>query len=102
MPNSADWRELRPARAVTELQNAGFSRGTVVDLGCGSGILAEHLSRDGYNVIGVDISESMITIARQRAPQAQFFVESFTAAEIPPCVAVTAIGEIFNYAFDAH
>jgi SAM-dependent methyltransferase len=72
-----------------------------VDLGCGSGILARALRSAGYDVIGIDLSESLLEIARRRVPDGAFRVGSFATADIPPCVAVTAIGEVFNYTFDA-
>lgn len=44
----------------------------VLDLGCGSGIAAHYLTESGLQVIGVDDSKEMITLARQQAPQAIF------------------------------
>jgi SAM-dependent methyltransferase len=41
-------------------------RAQVLDLGCGPGWLSEYLARCGYWVTGVDISEEMIAIARER------------------------------------
>lgn len=38
----------------------------VLELGCGSGILAKHLQERGYQVTGVDISEYAIDRAQQR------------------------------------
>lgn len=58
------------------------------------------MSEAGYEVLGIDISEDLIGLARSRVPQATFRTESFLEATIPPCAAVTAIGECFNYAFD--
>lgn len=72
----------------------------VVDLGCGSGIWAQQLIRAGYQVLGFDLSPAMIKIARRRAPAAEFRTMSYLDAELPPCVAVTSMGECFNYAFD--
>lgn len=89
------------ARLLEELARAGLRRGTVVDLGCGSGILARQLADAGYHVLGIDASEAMIALARRRAPQAELRVESFVAAALPTCVGVTAIGEVLNYQFDA-
>ncbi len=42
--------------------------GLVVDVGCGSGILAQAVSAAGYDVLGFDYSEAMLAIARRRAP----------------------------------
>ena len=41
---------------------------TVLDLGCGSGWLAAHMSKKGAQVIGVDGSERLIELARSRDP----------------------------------
>src|SRR5262245_9847041 len=75
-------------------------RGTVVDLGCGSGILAEAVADAGYDILGVDLSESMVALARQRVPRGRFRVESLLNADFPRCVAVASVGECFNYLFD--
>jgi SAM-dependent methyltransferase len=83
------------------LKDSGIGDGLVVDLGCGSGLLARELIDAGYGVVGVDISEAMIEIARERAPEAEFRVGSLFEVEIPRCGAVTAISEVLNYLFDA-
>jgi SAM-dependent methyltransferase len=72
----------------------------VVDAGCGSGVWARELSERGYEVLGIDISAYMIRLARRQAPAAKFQVGSFLSAALPPCDAVTSIGECVNYAFD--
>jgi SAM-dependent methyltransferase len=72
----------------------------VVDLGCGSGIWAKTLVEAGYKVLGIDQSASMTAIARARVPAAEFRTQSFLDAKLPPCGAVTAIGEIFGYLLD--
>ena len=72
----------------------------VVDLGCGTGILAQSVSTAGYNVLGFDVSDGMLALAAKRVPRAEFRRESFISADIPACLAVTAIGEVFNYVFD--
>jgi SAM-dependent methyltransferase len=82
------------------LRRRGIDRGLVIDLGCGSGILSREVAEAGYEVLGIDISEAMIAMARQRVPRAEFRVESVLQAELPPCVAVAAAGECFNYLFD--
>jgi SAM-dependent methyltransferase len=79
----------------------GIREGLVVDLGCGSGLWARELTRAGYRVLGIDISEAMIEIARRRVPEAEFRVGSLFEADIPPCNAVTALGEVLNYLSDA-
>lgn len=73
----------------------------IVDLGCGSGAMAELLIKKGYNILGIDISKEMIAIARKKLPQAKFIVGSYLEVDIPHCKVITAIGECFNYLFDS-
>jgi SAM-dependent methyltransferase len=83
------------------LRRQGRDGGLVVDLGCGSGILAERLSAAGYDVLGIDISAAMVALARQRVPNGCFRQGSLRTAELPACIAVAAVGECVNYQFDA-
>ena len=85
---------------LATLRDAGIHHGLVVDLGCGSGSLARVLSNHGFAVLGFDLSESMLALARKHAPKAKFQLGSVLTMPIPECVAVTAIGEVLNYAFD--
>lgn len=82
------------------LSENNIQDGLIVDLGCGSGCSALEFIKAGYNVLGIDISESMIALARMQVPTANFQVISLFKAEIPPCQAVTSIGECLNYLFD--
>ena len=83
---------------LTELRAAGRTTGTVVDLGCGSGILARIVADAGYDVVGVDISPDMVELARAQAPGAQLSVGSVHEVELPPgCVAAAAVGEVLGY-----
>lgn len=83
------------------LRSQGVLSGTIVDLGCGSGILAAELAAAGYDILGVDLSPEMLKLARRRVPSGKFQCESVLDAQFPRCVAVAAIGEVFNYLFDA-
>jgi SAM-dependent methyltransferase len=82
------------------LRHKGISFGRVIDLGCGSGILSQVIAAAGYDVLGIDLSPAMIALARQRVPDGEFRAESLLTAELPPCVAVAAVGECFNFLFD--
>ncbi|HMG33530.1 MAG TPA: class I SAM-dependent methyltransferase [Blastocatellia bacterium] len=88
------------AEVARILRQRGIDEGLVVDLGCGSGALAGRLCNSGYSVLGLDISPAMINLARKNAPAARFKVGSLFDAELPPCVAVTSIGECVNYVAD--
>jgi SAM-dependent methyltransferase len=75
--------------------------GLVIDLGCGSSILSGQVAAAGFDVLGIDLSPAMIDLARRRVPAGRFRVGSLLTAEIPPCVAVAAVGECVNYTFDS-
>jgi SAM-dependent methyltransferase len=83
------------------LSQGGIKDGLVIDLGCGSGIMSRVISEAGYDVLGIDISEAMIAMARRRVPQGRFRVESLLRAEFPHSVAIAAVGECINYLFDS-
>ena len=85
---------------LEELIRRGLIEGRVVDLGCGSGHGAALLSKAGYPVTGIDLSPTMISMARARVPSGDFRVGSLWSAKLPPCIAVTAWGECLNYLFD--
>ena len=85
---------------VELLRSHGLTDGLVIDLGCGSGIWAACVVAAGYGVVGFDISPAMVAMCARRVPRGEFHAGRLFLAELRPCVAVTAIGEIFNYLFD--
>ncbi|HZQ22345.1 MAG TPA: class I SAM-dependent methyltransferase [Terriglobales bacterium] len=54
----------------------------ILDLCCGAGELTECLVRHGFRVTGIDNSESMLSLARGRAPQANFLLAD--VRDLPP------------------
>jgi SAM-dependent methyltransferase len=92
-------RNAGPA-VLRALGHAGLDGGLVVDLGCGSGIVARAVTEAGYEVVGVDLSEDMLRLAAVHAPAASFVQGPVIDFDVPACVAVTAVGECLNYAFD--
>lgn len=44
----------------------GVEKGIVADLGCGTGKITEQLACQGYDMIGIDNSEEMLNIAREK------------------------------------
>jgi len=95
-----DMARSAAATVLHLLHKQKVQNGLVVDLGCGGGVLAEILTQAGYHVLGIEISENMLKLARQRAPKTQFIRGSLFQAKLPECVAVTAIGQCVNYQFD--
>lgn len=76
----------------------GVTSGTIVEAGCGSGVLARELTGAGFDVVAFDSSPAMIALARQTAPAARFQVGTLGEAAMPPCDAIIAMGEVVNYA----
>jgi SAM-dependent methyltransferase len=71
-----------------------------VDLGCGGGQWLQHLAQHGYSHVGIDASAAMIHAARKLVPPATLIHASFADVAIPPCDAVTSLGEPLNYLND--
>jgi SAM-dependent methyltransferase len=64
-----DWYEdFRPSLNKDELDAIrrflGPGRGRCLDLGCGTGVAIPELTRIGWTVVGVDVSEEMLSRAR--------------------------------------
>jgi SAM-dependent methyltransferase len=95
-----DLAAVAAARLLRELHAAGHDSGTVVDLGCGSGILARHVVDAGYAVRGFDLSDDMLRLARTQVPEATFERRAVLDVALPDSVGVTAVGEVLNYATD--
>jgi cyclopropane fatty-acyl-phospholipid synthase-like methyltransferase len=56
--------------------------GHILDAGCGNGLYSRYLSEE-FKVIGVDISEKQIELAKQNAPKANFICEDMTKINYP-------------------
>lgn len=73
------WETGRPQKAIRELAEAGGVRGSVLDVGCGTGENALMLAARGHEVVGVDIAPAAIAKAeakaRERGVRATFLVE---------------------------
>ncbi len=48
----------------------GLGEKNIVDVGCGGGILAESMARRGAQVLGIDLGEAPLAVARLHAEQA--------------------------------
>jgi len=63
----APWDIGRPQPAIARLASEGKFRGAVLDAGCGSGENALHIAALGLPVLGVDVAETALTLARKKA-----------------------------------
>ncbi len=53
--------------------------GRVLDAGCGAGVpVARTLVKNGLQVTGIDISDSMLKLAREHVPEAVFLLQDMT------------------------
>jgi SAM-dependent methyltransferase len=63
----APWDVGRPQPAIARLAGEGAFAGTVLDAGCGTGENALHVASLGLHVLGVDVAETAVSIAREKA-----------------------------------
>jgi SAM-dependent methyltransferase len=49
------------------LKQNGTTKGLVLELGCGTGTMTRRMAAKGYDMIGIDLSEEMLSLARQRS-----------------------------------
>ncbi|GGW92314.1 class I SAM-dependent DNA methyltransferase [Streptomyces lomondensis] len=84
-------RHFRNYLAATPLERgllAGFAElvgagGEVADLGCGLGEVTGYLASRGLSVFGLDLSESMLAIARREHPGLRFAQGSMLELDLP-------------------
>ncbi len=63
-PKAARWL----GEITAQLNSVAASRGdrlTILDIGCGTGFFPMLLGREGYEITGIDLTEEMVTRARQ-------------------------------------
>jgi SAM-dependent methyltransferase len=63
----APWDVGQPQPALMRLASAGGIAGAVLDAGCGTGENTLHVASLGLSVLGVDVAETALAIARQNA-----------------------------------
>lgn len=63
----APWEIEEPQPAVMRLAAGGAFAGAVLDAGCGTGENALHVASLGLQVVGVDVAETALAIAREKA-----------------------------------
>ena len=60
-----EWNEY----LIGLLKEYGIEQGLIAELGCGTGTMTRLLARAGYDMIGIDLSEEMLDIARYEHPE---------------------------------
>ena len=68
------------------LKQEGLKPRTAVDLACGTGSVTAILARRGLQVIGVDMSEEMLTVASQKTGDAWFICQKLQELRLPKAV----------------
>lgn len=66
---------INPLRVQFILEKVNHVPLKVLDVGCGGGILSEALARHGAQVIGIDLSQQAIEVARQHAKEQGLAIE---------------------------
>jgi SAM-dependent methyltransferase len=74
------WDIGQPQPAIVRVASDGRFVGSVLDAGCGTGENALHVAALGLSVLGVDVAETALAIAREKAADRGIEVE-FAAAD---------------------
>jgi SAM-dependent methyltransferase len=92
----APWDVGHPQAAVVRLASRATFAGPLLDMGCGTGENALHLAALGLSVLGVDVAETALTIARKKAAERGIKVE-FAAAD---ALQLQRLGRMFPTVLD--
>ncbi|WP_327407131.1 methyltransferase domain-containing protein [Streptomyces sp. NBC_01288] len=84
-----DWTVM--AGFAELVSRGGGEGGQVVDLGCGPGRSTAFLAAQGLDVFGLDLSESMLGIARRENPGLRFRQGSMLELDIPDGALAAAV-----------
>jgi SAM-dependent methyltransferase len=71
----APWDIGQPQPAIVRLASEGAFAGAVLDAGCGTGENTLHVASLGLSVLGVDVAETALAIARAKAEDRGIEVE---------------------------
>jgi 2-polyprenyl-3-methyl-5-hydroxy-6-metoxy-1,4-benzoquinol methylase len=83
--------------------NRNADRIRILDLGCGNGSFSNVLDRFGYDVVGVEESESGVAIAQQQYPDCKFIEASIydlPYSQLEPEFDVVISVEVIEHLFD--
>jgi SAM-dependent methyltransferase len=94
----ASWEIERPQPALVALAAQGLIRGTVLDVGCGTGENALHMAALGLPTWGIDIVPGAIAQACARARQRGLPLGRFLVADV---LALETLGMRFDTVIDS-
>ncbi len=57
--------------------------GSVLEIGCGAGQFSQYLISKGFSVIGIDLSDAMLTLAKEHVPQGDFQTMDMRSLSFP-------------------
>ncbi|MGE3074734.1 MAG: class I SAM-dependent methyltransferase [Dehalococcoidia bacterium] len=75
----APWDVGRPQPVIVRLAAQGTFESPVLDAGCGTGENALHVAEAGFSVLGVDVAETALAMARDEAARRGIDAEFATA-----------------------
>ncbi|MBK5113973.1 MAG: class I SAM-dependent methyltransferase [Candidatus Heimdallarchaeota archaeon] len=75
--------DLEEMKFLPEFSSLIKQDGKVLDAGCGGGLPFTKYLSDRFDVVGIDISEKQIELAKNNVPNAQFFVKDMTQLDFP-------------------
>jgi SAM-dependent methyltransferase len=93
----APWDIGRPQPAVVRLASEGRFAGPVLDAGCGTGENTLHVASLGVSVLGVDVAETALAMARAKADDRVVEVE-FAMAD---ALHLERLGQTFETVLDS-
>jgi SAM-dependent methyltransferase len=92
----APWDTGQPQPAILRLAGEGAFSGAVLDAGCGTGENALHIASLGLHVLGVDVAETALSIAREKAARRGIDAE-FVVAD---ALRLHRLGRVFETVLD--
>lgn len=75
----APWDIGHPQPAIVRLASDGVFAGAILDAGCGTGENSLYIASLGLSVLGIDVAETALAIAREKAAARGIEVEFATA-----------------------
>jgi len=93
----APWDTGQPQPAIVRAASEGRFAGPVLDAGCGTGENALHVASLGLPVLGVDVAETALAIARAKAAERGIEEVEFATAD---ALQLERLGRVFETVLD--